>query len=82
MWGLRSASGLFVFCAKHYQKRLKSKEVNIYMFKVKKRPLEQGLKSFQSQQLGHQNDANFVVLVSLLLILNIFYTLVYDRGQN
>ena len=40
-----------------------------------RRALKQGLKSVQSQQLKHQNDADIVVLVSLLLTLKIIYTL-------
>ena len=40
------------------------------------------MKSVQIQQSRHQNDANFVILVSLLLTLNIFYTLFYNHGQN
>ena len=37
--------------------------------------LEQGVKYFQSQQSRHQNDASGVVLMSLLLTLNMFHTL-------
>ena len=37
--------------------------------------LEKGVKYDQSQQERYQNDANGIVLVSLLLTLNIFHTL-------
>ena len=37
--------------------------------------LEQVVKYFQSQHQRHQNDANGVVLVFLLLTLNIFHNL-------
>ena len=36
---------------------------------------KQGVKNVQSYQLRYQNDANGVVLLSLLMTLNIFHTL-------
>ena len=39
--------------------------------------LGQGVKHVQSQQWTHQTDANGVVLVPLLLILNIFYNTLF-----
>ena len=46
------------------------------MFKVKNKGTRTRCEiSIHSQQLLHQDRANFVVLVSLLLTLNIFYTL-------
>ena len=49
--------------------------------KSRKRALEQGVRSVQSRHLRHQNDANLLALVSLLLTLNKFYTLFYNSGQ-
>ena len=37
--------------------------------------LQQGVKYVPSEQLSHKNDANAVVLVSLLFILNTIHTL-------
>ena len=42
---------------------------------IQSRALEQGVKSIQSYHLRLQGSANFIVLVSSLLTLNIFYTL-------
>ena len=63
------------FICKTLPKRLKFNEIYIYMFKVKKKNIDQVLKSVQCYQLRHKNDPNFVVLVSLLLTLKLFYIL-------
>ena len=47
-----------------------------YMFKVKNRNTRVSWKYVQSYQWRNQNDAIGVVLVFLLLILNIFHTLI------
>ena len=41
--------------------------------KLKRTALKQSVKSDESKQLRHQSKGNFVVLMSLLVILNIFY---------
>ena len=61
-----------LFLRKALPKWLRFNEVNIYMFKVKKK--SQSVKSVQSWQLRYQRDANSFVLVALLLTWNMFYT--------
>ena len=69
-------------CSKHYQKIEILTKSTFTCSKSKSRVQEQGPKSVQSHQLRNQNDASFVVLVSLFLTLNKFYTLPYNCGQN
>ena len=81
MWGSKIRLWFVCFLCKTSPKRLKFNKTDIFMFKVKKK----GLKSVQSWQLRHQNDANFVVLVSLLSTLKLFYTLLkffYDNSEQ
>ena len=73
--GLRSASGLSVSCAKHYQKDYNVTKSTFTCSKPKRTALQQGLKSVQSWKLRHQNDGIFVVPLSLLITLELFYTL-------
>ena len=81
IWGPRSASGLFVcFLYKTLPKILKLNEVDIHMLKVKKKSTRTRCEicskfTIKVQQFRHQDSANFVVLVSLLLTLNLFYSL-------
>ena len=80
--GLRSLSGLLVFCAKHYQRDSNLTKPTFTCSKLKRRALEEGVKSVLSQQLRHKSNANFVVQVSLLSALNIVYISFCNRGQN
>ena len=84
MWGSEIRLWFVCFLCKALPKILKLNEVNMYLFKfrIKRIALVKRVKSVQSQQLRHKNHPNFVVLVSLLLTLNIFYALFYNRGQN
>ena len=45
--------------------------------KLKRTALKQSVKSDESKQLRHQSKGNFVVLMSLLVTLNIFYILLW-----
>ena len=72
IWGSEIRLWFVCFCAKHYQKDWNLTKSTFTCSKSTRRPLEQDVKSVQ---LRHQNEANFFVLVSLLLTLNIFYTL-------
>ena len=85
MWRSEIRLWFVCFLCRTSPKRLKFNKTDIFMFKVKKKGLEKGLKSVQSWQLRHQNDANFVVLVSLSSALKLFYTLLkflYDNSEQ
>ena len=69
--GVRDPPLVCLFPVQNITKRLKLNEVDIYIYPN----ISKGMKHIQSHQLRHQNGTNFVVLVSLLLTLNVFYTL-------
>ena len=60
------------FLCKTLPKRLKFNAIAIYMFKVTKKNTRTR-SEIRSKLTRHQNDTNFVVLVSLLLTLKIFF---------
>ena len=69
IWG--SEICLWFVCVQNISRKIKLNEVDIYMFKVKKKSDRASCEIYPKltikvQQFRHQDNANFVILVSLL----------------
>ena len=73
--GVRHPPLVCLFSVQNITEKIKTLRSRHLHFKVKRKALEQSVKFIQKHQLKHQNSANFVLLVSLMLTLNIIYTL-------